>query len=245
MELMQLQVDAFNRTAGEADGYDCPLCNNRGGSLRLDPDGYRTYVACSCEAIRRSLGKAKRSGMEPLLREKTFGNFRRTKPWQEKLQDACKAYLKEPQYWLVICGQSGSGKTHLCSAVCRHLLSEGQQVQYMRWVDAAARLTDLDADWEKRRDEKERYKNAPVLYIDDLLKVGGNGQPSRGALSLAFEILNHRYVQGLQTVISTEFSPNALMELDQALGGRIKEKAGPYLLYVAPDQAKNMRVSTP
>lgn len=243
-QLMQMRVDCFNSTVGEAQGYDCPLCKNRGGSMYLNPEGYIVYRPCTCQEVRSSMVKAKQSGMEQLLREKTFGNFRKTHPWQEQLAQKCKDYLQHPDRWLVVCGQSGSGKTHLCTAVCRNLLSDGQQVRYMIWLDAAARLKDMSVDGEKRSREKEDYKNAPVLYIDDLLKVGGNAPPSRVEVTLALEIINYRYVQGLRTIISTERSPEELMALDAAMGGRIHEKAGPFLLDVTADNEKNTRMKT-
>jgi len=244
LQKLQMQVERYNSTSAEPEGYDCPKCKNRGGSMYVDPKGYVTFRPCVCAEIRKSMTKAKKSGMEPLLREKTFGNFQKNHPWQELLARKCKDYLQHPDRWLVICGQSGSGKTHLCTAVCRNLISEGQQVRYMIWLDAASRLKDMSVDGEKRSQEKEEYKDAPVLYIDDLLKVGGNGQPSRAEVTLALEIINYRYVQGLRTIISTERRPEELMALDVAMGGRIHEKAGPFLLDVTADPEKNFRMKT-
>ena len=242
VDLLQAQVDNFNRTVGEPNGYHCPLCNDRGGSMYLDDLGYKVFRPCECARIRSTMVKVKNSGMERMIRDKTFASFRVTEPWQEALVNTCREYLTEEGAWLVISGQSGCGKTHLCTAVCRELAKNGRQTIYMRWLDAASRLKDMDLDSEIRNTEKEKFKTAEVLYIDDLLKTGGNGNPSRAELNLAFEIINYRYGLCLPTVISTELSPDQLMDLDQALGGRIQEMAGRFHLYIAPNRSRNMRL---
>ena len=179
--------------------------------------------------------------MEKLI-ENTFDNFRPEQPWQSRLLRICREYLNHPDRWLVLCGQSGSGKTHLCSAVCQELMMQGETVTYMLWREASTRLRDLNLDAREREQEKQRYKQTPVLFIDDLLKVGGGAAPSTGEMNLAFEIINSRYIAGLRTVLSTELSPQQLTKLDQALAGRITEKAGPFLFCVAPDPEKNQRM---
>ena len=241
LALARMRMETANRAQGQLRHYDCTVCRNRGYIMTLDGEGNLLSRPCKCLEIRRCVANMKRSGMEHLM-EKRFDNFSSLHPWQETLVSACKDFMEETGRWLVLCGQSGSGKTHLCSAVCRELLLQGQRVRYMLWREASNRLRDMGLDADTRHEEKEQYKSAPVLYIDDLLKTGGNGAVSSGELSLAFEILNHRYVQGLTTLISTELSPDDLMRLDQALGGRILEKAGRYLLYIAPDKEKNMRL---
>ena len=238
----QSQVDNFNSAKAPPGEYNCSLCSNRGGFLYLNRQGYKVFRPCSCTRIRSSITMARTSGMEEQLRQKTFETFRTGQVWQKKLLDAAREYLKHPGAWFALCGQSGSGKTHLCSAICRELIRSGQQVRYMRWMDVAPRLKDLDLDAEIRNREKESYKTVPVLYIDDLLKVGGNDRPSRAELSLALEIVNYRYSMDLPTVLSTELSTDALMDLDQALGGRIREKCDKFFLNISPDPRKNFRL---
>ena len=62
----------------------------------------------------------------------------------------------------------------------------------------------------------------PVLYIDDFLKGGASDADIR----LAFEILNARYNDSkLKTIISSEMDLTAILNRDEALGGRIYERA--------------------
>lgn len=237
----RMRMDTVNAQPGNLTDYDCPKCKNRGYSMFLGEEGNLISRDCSCMTIRRGIQRMKRSGMEMLI-QKTFDNFRPEQPWQSRLLQISREYLQHPDRWLVLCGQSGCGKTHLCSAVCRELMLQGKTVTYMLWRDASARLRDLNRDAREREQEKENYKQTPVLFIDDLLKVGGGAAPSTGEMNLAFEIINSRYIAGLRTVLSTELSPQQLTKLDQALGGRVTEMAGPFLFCVAPDPGKNQRM---
>ena len=70
-------------------------------------------------------------------------------------------------------------------------------------------------------------KKTEVLYIDDFLKGGDTDADIR----LAYEILNSRYNdRGLRTILSSEMTPEKLLRRDEALGGRIYERARGYVL---------------
>ena len=80
-----------------------------------------------------------------------------------------------------------------------------------------------------------KLKRVEVLYIDDFLKGGDSDADIR----LAYEILNFRYNDtGLRTILSSETDLKTLLKRDEALGGRVYERARGYVLQ-AP--AKNMR----
>ena len=73
----------------------------------------------------------------------------------------------------------------------------------------------------------DEYKRVEVLYIDDFLKGGDTDADIR----LAYEILNSRYNdRGLRTILSSEMTPEKLLRRDEALGGRIYERARGYVL---------------
>ena len=75
----------------------------------------------------------------------------------------------------------------------------------------------------------DRYKNADVLYIDDLFKTGRSfdaqmQRPTVADINYAFEIINYRGLNpNLLTIISSELTTHELMEIDEAVGGRIIE----------------------
>lgn len=87
------------------------------------------------------------------------------------------------------------------------------------------------------------YKNVDVLYIDDLFKSQKGKVPTAADINIAFELLNSRYVQnGKYTIISTELFLNDIIAFDEAVGGRLKEMAGKFVLQIARENGRNYRL---
>ena len=144
--------------------------------------------------------------------------------------------------WIFFGGQSGAGKTFLCTAVAGELLKRNNAVKYMMWDSESKALKSLVNDtyeYEKRMNE---LKSVKVLYIDDFLKVQRGQQPTPADINLAFEIINHRDVKNLRTIISTERSIDDIISLDEALGGRINRRSRGYQMNIGRDKNKNFRL---
>jgi len=236
------------------DGYDCPLCNNRGGHYEARERGgywYEVMVLCKCDNIRRALRRLNKSGLKDVVKKYTFKNFEDAEPWQKKLKEAAVDYCQNGEgKWFFIGGQSGSGKTHICSAIAVHLLKKGHSTKYMLWREDTVKLKAAVNDSDEYKALITEMKEADVLYIDDLFKTGkvneGNyQQPTAADIHLAFEIINHRYnKEHLYTIISSECTLAQILSIDEAVGGRIAEKAVQtgYGFSINPDTKKNHRL---
>ena len=230
----------YNATRGDLntkDGYDCPKCLNRGMIMREDA----TVFFCSCRSTRKALSRLARLGLGNASRTLTFDAFTASAPWQQQLLDAARAYAQQDQPgWLFIGGQSGCGKTHLCTAAAVALCHRGMDLHYMRWMKDSAHLKTLSLD-ERRSQLLDAFIDAPVLYIDDLFK----SQPTEADKHLAFELLSARYDRDDRpTIISCERTIAELFEIDEAIAGRIAERAAPdFLLSIGRDRAKNYRLA--
>ena len=198
------RVDSFNASAGDRhleDGYDCPICKNKGIVMHLEAkDGWARCVTreCKCVPVRNSILRMHRSGLKDIIKDYTFGKYDDAEPWQKSMKAAAMEYANDPKGWFFIGGQSGSGKTHICTAICRELLLNGRGVLYMLWRDEIVPLKAMVTESADYVAAVEKYKKADVLYIDDLFKTGkdrdGKDQrPTGGDVNVAFEILNHRY----------------------------------------------------
>ena len=174
---------------------------------------------------RRSLRNIRRSGMAGLLDKYTLGNYDTTAPEYKRLVEKGREFIGSRDKWLYICGRPGSGKTHLCIAICSELL-KSHEVKYMVWRDVAPRLKAAVNDTGEYMSILAPLKNAEVLYIDDFLK----GSVNQADINLAFELINSRYNNNLRTIISTERSLEEVLSLDEALGSRILEKSKGYCL---------------
>lgn len=249
----QKKADDYNAEAGhlnEQDGYDCPICKNKGTimSVEVKDNWPRPRMRdCKCMAMRYTIARMKRSGLQNIITECTFDKYEEIDPWHTSVKQRAKDYAANPSGWFFVGGQSGAGKSHLCTAICRTFLLRGDRVQYMMWVDDSAKLKGIVNEGDEYVREVDRFKKSPVLYIDDLFKVqNDNGQnrqkPTAADVRLAFEIINYRVVSKLPTIISSEFTLAELVDIDQAVAGRIAEMAESNAISIAPDIAKNYRL---
>jgi DNA replication protein DnaC len=255
LEYEQMRVDGLNNEKGELnleDGYDCPLCFNKGVMYGVtERSGEYGFSArdCQCMPVRNSIMRMRRSGLEKVIKDLTFDKYEDTEPWQKHLKDLAMNYAQNPVGWFFLGGQPGCGKTHLCTAICRKLLHRGKPVVYMRWREEVSKLKALSMEGDERQKEIDRYKHTPVLYIDDLFKTGRgpdgkDPRPTSADVSLAMEILGHRYGDpDLLTIISTELSIGEITDIDEALGSRIVEKARENCIAsIKKDRKKNYRL---
>ena len=241
-KFLQDQADRENAEEGNLKGMDCRKCKNR-GHISIVKDGELMWKMCDCMAVRKSLEQIEKSGLKSLLDECTFENYEATADWQKHALSLAQNYLEYGEnMWLFFGGQSGAGKTFLCTAVAGELLKRNNAVKYMMWDSESKALKSLVNDtyeYEKRMNE---LKSVKVLYIDDLLKAQRGQQPTPADINLAFEIINHRDVKNLRTIISTERSIDDIISLDEALGGRINRRSRGYQMNIAYDKNKNFRL---
>ena len=249
----QMKCDSANQAEGnlnEYDGYNCDICKNKGYILK--PELYlgvysEVQCTCRCAKIRKTIRSLKRSGLESVVHDYTFDKYIATDDWQKSVLNTAKRYLSECENnWFFFGGATGAGKSHICTAIAVSLLKQDKEVKYMLWRDEAAKLKAMvnESDYSALINA---YKSVDVLYIDDLFKTGKDGaqtrqRPTAGDINLAFEIINSRYAQKKITIISSECTITDLIDIDEAIAGRIKQKSGVYCINIAPDRSKNYRL---
>lgn len=252
-EWEQYKVDDWNKTAGnrnEEDGYNCSICKNKGMIAKLVDHGNGKYshcfADCKCVETRRSIMRMKRSGLKDVIKDYTFDKFIDTEPWQQSIKAAAMEYAKDPKGWFALCGQVGCGKTHLCTAICREFLLAGRKVVYMLWRDEIVKIKANVNDAEAYNALIDKYKTADVLYIDDLFKTGKAAdnvpqKPTVADINAAFEIINYRYNNpSMLTIISSELTEDELLDIDEAVGSRIYERAK--AITIGRDRSRNYRI---
>lgn len=186
--------------------------------------------------------RIKKSGMEKTLDIFTFDTYKSTEKWQKDIKSKAVEYAKNPKEWFFIGGQSGAGKTHLCTAVCGELIKQAYNVYYMTWVDENIILKSLRKNADEYAERMNKWKTAKVLYIDDLFKTKDDVPVTGADVMTAYELINYRYLQSdLITIISSERSINELMDIDTATGGRIYEKSKNNMFFLQ-GQEKNYRI---
>lgn len=187
------------------------------------------------EHIRKAIAK---SGLADAIKKLTFKSFKVDSTWQRQMLNNAWNYAKNPEGWLMFCGQSGSGKTHLCTAVAGRFLRHGIPVKRLRWRLDSAKLKANYTSAEEAHNELMRYINAPCLFIDDLFK----GSLTETDVKVAFALIDGRYSWNSKTLITTELTVEELLAIDEAIAGRIVEKCGNNLITIEKNRDKNIRL---
>jgi DNA replication protein DnaC len=133
---------------------------------------------------------------------------------------AAQRFVGDMQGWLVLCGSSGTGKTHLAAAVGNALVEADQPVRFVSVPDLLDHLRSaFDPAVGAQYDEIFLQAiEAPILILDDL----GAQSSTPWADEKLDQILTHRYNSRLPTLVTTG------LRFDE-LGDRLRTRLGdPY-----------------
>jgi len=148
-----------------------------------------------------------RGSLGDLVSEKTFATYKVGDVWQADIKRKAVEFANDSAgKWFFVGGQTGCGKTHICTAIVGRMMQLGKPVRYMLWVGESEPLKASVNDAEGYAEAIWPIKNADALYIDDLFKTGaradGRTIPTPADIRLAFDILNYRYLAGMTTIIA-------------------------------------------
>jgi DNA replication protein DnaC len=134
----------------------------------------------------------------------------------ENVLRLAKAFAENPQDWLMLTGGYGTGKTHLAAAIANYQTEHGNTVMFMAVPDLLdyLRATFNPAVGTSFDQRFEQVRTTPLLVLDDL----GTESATSWAREKLYQIINHRYVAHLPTVITTSVRPD---ELDPRIRIRI------------------------
>lgn len=207
----------------------CPICKGV-GVIMYEIDGYQYAKDCECRELMLARQRMERSGISEEFRGKGFKNFNdRGMDVLKKAKaigiDYCKKFpeIRNTRRNSVLYqGQVGSGKTHLSIAICNAIMDKHKTgVVYMPYREEITKIKQCVTDEINYNQAISRFKNAPVLMIDDLLK----GKSTEADVNILFEIINHRYLKNLPMIISTEKTTDELLDFDEGTMSRIIEMA--------------------
>jgi DNA replication protein DnaC len=137
----------------------------------------------------------------------------------ERALAIARSYAEQPQDWLIFFGSYGVGKTHLAASIANYQQERGNQVLFVTVPDLLdyLRLTfgpNATVSFDRRF---QMFRNAPLLILDDV----GTESATAWAKEKLFQIINHRYIGRLPTVLTTS---KALEELDERLQSRFLDQ---------------------
>lgn len=238
----KIVVDTVNESRGYAI-YDEIVVKNEKGELE-----YKNVIKQRCDCVLKRIAREtfvkriKESGLQTQLETKTFKTFKVSNEKQKAILDKCIAFSNKPTNMLAMLGQTGAGKTHLGTAIVGNLVYKGYSASYVEWQNEMNIARD---DYYKVKQSKmDEWKSVDVLYIDDLFKNKDNDTNliASSEFNIAWDILDHRLKRNMITILSSEFTIEEIIALDEGTGGRINEMAGEYLLPIDKDPDMNYRL---
>lgn len=200
----------------------CPICGGT-GVIRYEVAVGHPYFGklFRCPGDHPDLDAERREKLRQISNleayaDKRFDNFELNIPTLSPLQQralettylVAVQFAQQPDGWLMLQGNYGSGKTHLAAAIGNARLERGDMVLFITVPDLLDYLrSTYGPSSEVGYDEMfDRVRQAPLLILDDL----GAENPSPWAREKLFQLLNYRHSRRLPTVITTNIDPDLL-----------------------------------
>jgi len=182
---------------------------------------------CDCVEMARNKKRLRDSGLEQLAARCTFDSYAAEHQWQAAVKNKALDYLRDyKSKSFFISGQSGSGKTHVCTAISNEIMKNRGRLKYFQWVKDGTRLKQIVNEPALYEKEIEALVDMPFLYMDDLFKQ----EVTAADIRLVYEIINGRYIADRPTIISSERNLAFLRKVrggdGEAIAGRIYEACG-------------------
>lgn len=216
--------------------YFCPKCSDSGyiGGAKM----------CSC--FHEALVKATiaSSGIGDLIEKQSFDNFsldfyKDSPETYERMSanlECAKAYVRDfgkNKGNLLLVGTTGTGKTHVSTAIAREVIELGYDVIYDTVHNIISDFEDdkFKSGYSYTEQKSQKYLECDLLIIDDL----GTEFSNQFTVSCLYNLLNTRINHGKATIVSTNLSPE---ELSAKYEGRIYSRLigrSTVLLFVGRD----------
>lgn len=190
--------------------YSCPECCDT---------GYCGNRICSCfreELIKENI---RSSGIGNLIEKQSFDNFDLSIYKDESIKKEMAHNLREAKKYadeftrdsknMLLIGTTGTGKTHLTTAIAKTVIENGFEVIYdsAQNIVAAFEYDRFKSGYGQYEARGEKYMECELLILDDL----GTEFTNQFTVSCIYNLLNTRLNKGLPTVISTNLGAGELL----------------------------------
>lgn len=220
--------------------YTCPAC--------LDEGFLKNTKMCTCFKKLLVTENIKRSGMGELIDKQSFDTFKLDAySYDADVQRRMQANVSMARAFaegfgkrenkgknLLLIGTTGSGKTHISTAIAKEIIERGFNVIYESIHNI---ITDFENDkfrsgYNSSEPVSDKYLECDLLIIDDL----GTEFSTPFSTSCIYNILNTRQNRGLSTIISTNYAAQDLAKrYDDRIYSRITASSYTVLFFNGRD----------
>lgn len=221
------------------DDVQCEICGDRGFlryEVAVDHPLFGKVYECECrkrDQAQERLEKLRKLSNLNAFSASSFQDFDESIPGTQLAFEEALSFAGDPTHrWLVLSGPVGVGKTHLAVAIAQHAIEQNSMAAYFAAVpDLMDHLRSSFAPGsEEGYDERfEEIRTAQLLVLDDL----GTENATPWAQEKLYQIINHRYVDRLPTVITTNVD---IHSIDDRIASRMLDHRLTTLVEIdAPD----------
>ncbi|QRN83215.1 ATP-binding protein [Chloroflexota bacterium] len=194
---------------------NCPICQGIGWlrrDLPIDHPDFGKIVPCSCraeEVTQSARSRLYRMSSLDALKDLRFENFEKRGRvglgmlQADSLENAfnqSKTFAENREGWLLLMGRFGCGKTHLAAAIANAAIEASVPTLFLTVPDLLDWLRFAYGGSEMSFEDRfEEIREIPLLILDDF----GTQNATAWAQEKIFQIINHRYVNQLPTVITS------------------------------------------
>lgn len=210
-------------------------CDKCGGSTWVEAEGESKNMLKRCECYPRYvfMKNLEVSGIGNAFQRKTLDKFHAETEILDKIKRMVTNYInaysencEEKGNSLLLLGSVGSGKTHLGVSAAIELVKQGVGVIYADYRSEIRSLKQSILDKAEYDRRKQRLQSCQCLLIDDLFK----GNVTETDIGYIYDIINHRYLEQLPVIVTSEKSVKELMSIDEAVASRMFEMAKGYII---------------
>lgn len=213
--LAQIKNNPDTRTF--TNDYKCPKCKDTYFiSVKTgDPIYSEQDIPCECRQRKILQNRFKMSGLTEIMKDKTFDNFT-PRPLQKKMYETAKEYAENyfniknnRSNGMALIGQVGNGKTHMMAAVANYLINKGVSVLFVYTPELIEELRQAQFTSDEELNNRiNLVKNTEVVIFDDIARE----KITEFARVQYDRIINHRYINGLPTLITSNLGFEGLEE---------------------------------
>lgn len=145
--------------------------------------------------------------------ECTFDNYKPTNHEQGIVLNQCRVYAENFHDYrasgscLILCGNPGTGKNHLATAISKHLLKSDYSVLRVKAAEY------LDAFWAKDFEAREKWikslAKVDLLMIDEI----GRSSNAKAAQDALFRLIDARYEAQAPTLTASNLNRAGLIDV--------------------------------